>query len=97
MLCQAEEAQRLKKRKKAETLRLLDMEKRQKQRLEEMRQNQKKVLILSSVSFFMLPFIYEIFVQQFQLTAAEFRGIEPEGRASFRSDEGSRKGRKNAY
>jgi hypothetical protein len=71
MLCQAEEAQRLKKRKKAETLRLLDMEKRQKQRLEEMRQNQKKVLILSSVSFFMLPFIYEIFVQQFQLTAAE--------------------------
>ncbi|KAF3324070.1 DnaJ domain-containing protein [Carex littledalei] len=39
---QAEEVQRLKKRKRAETLRILDMEKRQKQRLEEMRQNQKK-------------------------------------------------------
>jgi hypothetical protein len=54
MLCQAEEAQRLKKRKKAETLRVLDMEKRQKQRLEEMRQNQKKVSILFSLSLFML-------------------------------------------
>ncbi|XP_031492153.1 uncharacterized protein LOC116258864 [Nymphaea colorata] len=39
---QAEEAQRLRKRKKAETLRLLDMERRQKQRLEEVRQTQKK-------------------------------------------------------
>ncbi|XP_077215886.1 chaperone DnaJ-domain superfamily protein [Tasmannia lanceolata] len=39
---QAEEVQRLRKRKKAETLRLLDMERRQKQRLEEMRESQKK-------------------------------------------------------
>lgn len=39
---QAEEAQRLRKRKKAETMRLLDMEKRQKQRVEEMRETQKK-------------------------------------------------------
>ncbi|XP_042501324.1 uncharacterized protein LOC122079134 isoform X2 [Macadamia integrifolia] len=38
----AEEARRLKKRKKAESMRLLDMEKRQKQRLEEMRESQKK-------------------------------------------------------
>ncbi|KAJ3705971.1 hypothetical protein LUZ61_009676 [Rhynchospora tenuis] len=39
---QAEEAQRMKKRKKAEAMRALDMEKRQKQRLEEIRENQKK-------------------------------------------------------
>ncbi|KAH0468668.1 hypothetical protein IEQ34_001900 [Dendrobium chrysotoxum] len=39
---QAEEAQRLRKRRKAETMRLLDMEKRQKQRLEEIRDLQKK-------------------------------------------------------
>ncbi|KVI06250.1 DnaJ domain-containing protein [Cynara cardunculus var. scolymus] len=42
---QAEEAQqlrRLQKRKKAETLRLLDMERRQKQRVEEIRESQKK-------------------------------------------------------
>ncbi|XVE91673.1 hypothetical protein REPUB_Repub01dG0030900 [Reevesia pubescens] len=39
---QAEEAQRLRKRKKAESMRLLDMERRQKQRLEEMRETQKK-------------------------------------------------------
>ncbi|CAH1412775.1 unnamed protein product [Lactuca virosa] len=42
---QAEEAQqlrRLQKRRKAETLRLLDMERRQKQRVEEIRQTQKK-------------------------------------------------------
>ncbi|CAN6477867.1 unnamed protein product [Victoria cruziana] len=38
---QAEEAQRLRKRRKAE-LRLLDMERRQKQRLEEVRQTQKR-------------------------------------------------------
>lgn len=40
---QAEEAQRLRKRKKAESMRLLDMERRQKQRLEEMRESQKRV------------------------------------------------------
>ncbi|KAI0527215.1 hypothetical protein KFK09_002814 [Dendrobium nobile] len=40
---QAEEAQRLRKRRKAETMRLLDMEKRQKQRLEEIRDLQKKI------------------------------------------------------
>ncbi|RRT61996.1 hypothetical protein BHE74_00037696 [Ensete ventricosum] len=39
---QAEEAQRLRKRRKAESLRLLDMEKRQKQRVEEIRESQKK-------------------------------------------------------
>ncbi|XP_006650601.1 uncharacterized protein LOC102722100 [Oryza brachyantha] len=39
---QAEEAQRLRKRKKAEALRLLDMEKRQKQRLQEVRESQRK-------------------------------------------------------
>ncbi|KAM7468449.1 hypothetical protein LguiB_016011 [Lonicera macranthoides] len=42
---QAEEAQhlrRLRKRRKAETIRLLDMEKRQKQRVEEIRETQKK-------------------------------------------------------
>ncbi|ERN17784.1 hypothetical protein AMTR_s00047p00145320 [Amborella trichopoda] len=39
---QAEEAQRLRKRKKLESLRLLEMEKRQKQRIEEMRETQKK-------------------------------------------------------
>ncbi|KAE8681995.1 Chaperone DnaJ-domain superfamily protein, putative isoform 3 [Hibiscus syriacus] len=39
---QAEEAQRLRKRRKAESMRVLDMERRQKQRLEEMRETQKK-------------------------------------------------------
>uniref|UniRef100_A0A0A8ZAJ3 J domain-containing protein n=1 Tax=Arundo donax TaxID=35708 RepID=A0A0A8ZAJ3_ARUDO len=39
---QAEEAKKLRKRKKAEALRLLDMEKRQKQRLQEVRESQKK-------------------------------------------------------
>ncbi|WCJ22066.1 Chaperone DnaJ-domain superfamily protein [Euphorbia peplus] len=39
---QAEEAQRLKKRRKAETLRILDMERRQKQRVKEVRETQKK-------------------------------------------------------
>ncbi|XP_077211247.1 uncharacterized protein LOC143846638 [Tasmannia lanceolata] len=39
---QAEEVQRLRKKKKAETLRLLDMERRQKKRLEEIWESQKK-------------------------------------------------------
>ncbi|KAJ8774521.1 hypothetical protein K2173_016967 [Erythroxylum novogranatense] len=39
---QAEEAQRLRRKKKAEMLRILDMEKRQKRRLEEVRASQKK-------------------------------------------------------
>ncbi|KAJ6720998.1 CHAPERONE DNAJ-DOMAIN SUPERFAMILY PROTEIN [Salix viminalis] len=39
---QAEEVRRLRKRRKAETLRILDMERRQKQRLEEVRETQKK-------------------------------------------------------
>ncbi|XP_057962365.1 uncharacterized protein LOC131153936 isoform X2 [Malania oleifera] len=39
---QAEEAQRLRKRRKAESMRLLDMERRQKQRVQEMRDIQKK-------------------------------------------------------
>ncbi|KAI9091989.1 hypothetical protein K1719_027924 [Acacia pycnantha] len=39
---QAEEAQRLRKRKKAESKRLLDMQKRQKERIEEVRETQKK-------------------------------------------------------
>ncbi|KAL6637869.1 hypothetical protein ACP70R_025441 [Stipagrostis hirtigluma subsp. patula] len=38
----AEEAKKLRKRKKAEALRLRDMEKRQKQRLQEVRESQKK-------------------------------------------------------
>lgn len=42
-LLQAEEAQRLRKKKRAESMRLLDMERRQKQRLEEIRETQKKV------------------------------------------------------
>lgn len=62
MLCQAEEVQKLKKRKRAETLRILDIEKRQKQRLEEVRQNQKKVSILS-VAFSRDPTI--MFVKPF--------------------------------
>lgn len=40
---QSEEAQRMRKRRRAEALRLIDMERRQKQRLEEMRESQKKV------------------------------------------------------
>ncbi|XP_062212442.1 uncharacterized protein LOC133913330 [Phragmites australis] len=39
---QAEEAKKLRKRKKAQTLRLLDMEKRQKQRVQEVRESQRK-------------------------------------------------------
>ncbi|XP_062214560.1 uncharacterized protein LOC133915427 isoform X2 [Phragmites australis] len=42
LLIQAEEAKKLRKRKKAEALRLLDMEKRQKQRLQEVRESQRK-------------------------------------------------------
>lgn len=44
-LLQAEESQRLRKKKRAESIRLLDMERRQKQRLEEIRETQKKVKI----------------------------------------------------
>lgn len=40
---QAEEAQRLRKKRRAEAQRILDMEMRQKQRLEEMRKTQQKV------------------------------------------------------
>lgn len=43
---QAQEAKKMKlllKRKKAESMRLLEMEKRQKQRVEEIRETQKKV------------------------------------------------------
>lgn len=39
---QAEEVQRLKRKRKAESLRLLDMERRQKERLEEIRESEKK-------------------------------------------------------
>ncbi|XP_057448067.1 uncharacterized protein LOC130739706 [Lotus japonicus] len=39
---QAEEAQRLRKRKKAESQRILDMQRRQKERIEEVRETQKK-------------------------------------------------------
>ncbi|XP_044492869.1 uncharacterized protein LOC123216507 isoform X2 [Mangifera indica] len=39
---QAEEAQRLRKKRRAETIRLIEMERRQKQRLEEIRETQKK-------------------------------------------------------
>ena len=46
MSLQAEEAQRLRKRKKAETKRLLDMQRRQKERVEEVRETQKKVGIM---------------------------------------------------
>ncbi|XP_074555897.1 uncharacterized protein LOC141811741 isoform X2 [Curcuma longa] len=46
---QAEEAQRLRKRKKAESLRLLDMEKRQKQRVEEIRESQRKMIHLKEL------------------------------------------------
>lgn len=48
---QAEEAQRLRKRRKAESLRLLDMEKRQKQRVEEIRESQRKVFKCSAAKW----------------------------------------------
>lgn len=47
MPLQAEEAQRLRKRKKAEAQRLLDMQRRQKERIEEVRETQKKVGTMS--------------------------------------------------
>jgi len=37
----------MKRKRKAETLRILDMERRQKQRLEEIRESQKKVQMLN--------------------------------------------------
>lgn len=43
---QAEEAKRLRKRKKAESMRLLDMQRRQKERIEEVRETQKKVGVM---------------------------------------------------
>lgn len=48
ILLQAEEAQRLRKRRKAEK-RLLDMQRRQKERIEEVRETQKKVAIMSLI------------------------------------------------
>lgn len=44
-ILQSEEAQRLRKRRRAESMRLCDIERRQKQRIEEVRQTQKKVCV----------------------------------------------------
>jgi len=48
VLLQAEEVQILRKRRKAEK-RLLDMQRRQKERIEEVRESQKKVAIISLI------------------------------------------------
>lgn len=64
LLWQAEEAQRLRKRRKAETMRLLDMERRQRQRLEEVRETQKKVWGYCHSSFlFSLDFSFDEFME----------------------------------
>lgn len=42
---QAEEAQRLRRKRKADRMRLLDMQRRQMKRLEEVRETQKKVFV----------------------------------------------------
>jgi len=46
-LMQVEEVQKMKRKRKAESLRALNMAKRQKQRLEEIRESQKKVEMLN--------------------------------------------------
>lgn len=48
---QSEEVQRLRKRRKAETMRLCDIERRQKQRIEEVRETQKKVYIHDFINY----------------------------------------------
>lgn len=64
ILLQAEEAQRLRKRRKAETLRLLETERRQKQRVEEVREAQKKVWVLTR-SFSLFTYIFVISFTQY--------------------------------
>lgn len=54
-ILQAEEAQRLRRKRKADRIRLLDMQQRQMKRLEEVRETQKKVIhliIFTFISFF---------------------------------------------
>lgn len=46
-MLQSEEAQKLRKRKKAESRRLQDIERRQKERVEQVRETDKKVAIMS--------------------------------------------------
>jgi hypothetical protein len=62
-ILQAEEAQKLRKRKKAENSRLLNLERRSKERLEEVRETQKKVAIISfNLKVFHMPIILHVFV-----------------------------------
>jgi len=70
---QAEEAKKLRKRKKAEAQRLRDMEKRQKQRLQEVRESQRKVSCGTSLmltQFFL--FIVICFVPLYDITFSCF-------------------------
>lgn len=77
-LLQAEEAQKLRllrKRMKAESLRLLDMERRQKQRVEEIREVQKQVC---KILTFILPEItnYCLLLHSFALALILFEHID---------------------
>lgn len=77
-LLQAEEAQKLRllrKRMKAENLRLLDMERRQKQRVEEIREVQKQVC---KILTFILPEItnYCLLLHSFALALILFEHID---------------------
>lgn len=60
-ILQAEEAQKMRKRKKAENSRLLDIERRSKERLEEVRETLKKVAIISSKLVFLM-LIHHVFI-----------------------------------
>jgi len=61
-ILQAEEAQKMRKRKKAENSRLLDIERRSKERLEEVRETLKKVAIISSKLVFLMLIIHHVFI-----------------------------------
>lgn len=56
IMVQSEEALRMRKRRRIEALRLIDMERRQKQRLEEMRESQKKVFCCAFCKY--IPIFY---------------------------------------
>jgi hypothetical protein len=61
-ILQAEEAQKMRKRKKAENSRLLDIERRSKERLEEVRETLKKLAIISSKLVFLMLIIHHVFI-----------------------------------
>ena len=92
---QAEEAKKLRKRKKAEAQRLLDMEKRQKQRLQEVRESQRKVSCGTSLQygngtfFLFIVTFFAIIWHYFLLLHVEWRSYTAKGAVSGCSKKGT--------